>query len=46
MMHYAYLNSLIGRSLALYKGQVNPHDSIAEAFDFGHEHSVFEHLIL
>jgi hypothetical protein len=31
--------------ISLHKRQVDPRDTFAEAFDFGHKHSEVEHLI-
>ena len=42
----AHLNRPLGSPLSLHKRQVNPCDTFAEAFDFGHRHSEVERLIL
>jgi hypothetical protein len=42
----AQLNRPLGSPLSLHKRQVDPLDTLAEAFGFCHRHSELERLIL
>ena len=41
-----HLNRSLGSPLALHKRQVDPLDTLIEAFDFGHRHSEVKRFIL
>ena len=42
----AHSNRPLGSPLALHKRQVDPLDTLTEAFDFGHRYSEVKRLIL
>jgi len=41
-----YFNHLSWSSISLHKRQVDPRNTFAESFDFGHKHSEVERPIL